>query len=70
MATEPKTIGQIIEMFAGNRFLVKMEDGNELICFISGKMSHNYIRVILGDKVEVIVDKYGGKATNKITRRI
>ena len=70
MATEPKTIGQVIEMFAGNRFLVKMEDGNELICFISGKMSHNHIRVILGDKVEVIVDKYGGKATNKITRRI
>jgi translation initiation factor IF-1 len=33
-------------------------------------MKLHKIKVLEGDKVEVILDKYGGKATNRITHRL
>lgn len=43
--------------------------GKEVICYLSGKMKINKIKVLVGDKVEVILDPYGGKNTNRIVRR-
>lgn len=40
-----------------------------VICYLAGKMRLNKIKVLLGDKVEVIIDPYGGKTTNRIVRR-
>ena len=42
----------------------------EVICYLSGKMKVNKIKVLVGDTVEIILDKYGGRATNRITRRV
>jgi translation initiation factor IF-1 len=32
-------------------------------------MKQNHIRAIVGDEVVVILDPYGGKATNRIVQR-
>ena len=39
-----------------------------LMCYLAGKMRLNNIRVIIGDKVIVFVDQYGGKG--RIIRRM
>jgi translation initiation factor IF-1 len=51
--------------------LYKIEyDGKEYICHLSGKMRMNRIACLVGDRVRVVLDKYGGKTTNRITRRL
>jgi len=42
--------------------------GEVMLTFLSGKMRLHRIRVLLGDKVEVVLDPYGGKG--RIIRRI
>ncbi|MDE1944811.1 MAG: translation initiation factor IF-1 [Patescibacteria group bacterium] len=61
--------GMVLEEKSSNLFLVKLEDGRELLAYLAGKMKFNHIRVLIGDTVEVVVDPYGGKATNRIVSR-
>lgn len=50
------------------RVSIKTEGGEkEIISYLSGKMRMNRIRVLVGDKVSVELDPYGGKG--RITRR-
>jgi translation initiation factor IF-1 len=42
----------------------------ELMCYLAGRMKMNKIKVMLGDRVRVVLDPHGGKATNRITRRL
>jgi translation initiation factor IF-1 len=60
--------GSVTEILAGGLYRVDIE-GTEYLCYIAGKMKMNHIRVLLGDRVEVILDPYKGKATNRIVRR-
>jgi translation initiation factor IF-1 len=46
--------GKIIEPFPGT-FKVLLENGNEVIAYISGKMRKNKIKVVVGDTVTVEV---------------
>ena len=43
------------------------ESKKELIAYLAGKMRLHRIRVLVGDKVEVLIDPYGGKG--RITKR-
>lgn len=65
-----KTKGVVIEALAGARFIVRLEDGRDVICYLAGKMKVRNITVYVGDKVEVVLDPAGGKATNRIVWRI
>ena len=49
-------------------FKVRFEDGKELLCFLAGRMRMNRIRVLIGDKVAVELDPYGGKG--RIVKRL
>ncbi len=60
-------MGVVLEALPNAMFRVKLEDGNEVLSYLSGKMRLHRIRVIIGDKVELEPDPYGGKA--RITRR-
>jgi len=62
--------GIVLEDLSGNRYRVALEGGRELVCYTSGRMKKHHIRVLVGDAVEVVVDPYGGHATNRITRRL
>ncbi len=60
--------GIIVEALPDTLFRVKLENSEEVIlAYLAGKMKMNRIRVLVGDKVELDQDQYGGKA--RITRR-
>ena len=46
-----KKEGQIIEALPSASFRVLMNDGNEVLGHISGKMRIHYIKVLVGDRV-------------------
>ncbi len=64
------TIGaQVIEALPNTFFKVKRDDnGEELLTYLSGKMRLHRIRVLIGDKVMVELDPYGGKG--RIVKRV
>lgn len=61
--------GIVSEVLAGGLYRVNFED-KERLCYLAGKMKQNHIRVLVGDEVEVILDPYGGTATNRIVKRV
>ena len=61
--------GIVLEAFPNTLFQVKMDsDGTELLCYLAGKMRLHRIKILIGDRVEVVLDEYGGKG--RIIRRI
>lgn len=61
-------IGVVTEALPDTLFKVRFEDSKELLCFLSGRMRMNRIRVLVGDKVSVELDPYGGKG--RIVKRL
>lgn len=59
--------GVVTEALPNTMFRVQLADGHELLCYLAGKMRLHRIRVLVGDKVTVTPDAYGGKG--RITRR-
>ena len=72
MAKNQKNIdvrtGSVTEALPNAFFRVKLDSGEEILTYLSGKMRLHRIRVLIGDKVEVEIDEYGGKS--RITRRL
>lgn len=61
--------GVVIEALAGARFRVRLADGQEVIAYLAGKLKLNRITIYIGDKVDIVLDPAGGKATNRIIWR-
>jgi translation initiation factor IF-1 len=53
-----EVMGTVIEALKGLKFRVKLDNGHEIIAYISGKMRRYYIRVLLGDRVKVEISPY------------
>ena len=64
------SIGAVItEALPNTFFRAKRDDnGEEILTYLSGKMRLHRIRVLIGDKVQVQIDPYGGKG--RIVKRI
>ena len=60
--------GVVIEALPDTLFKVRLDGGTELLSFLAGKMRMHRIRVLIGDKVTVEIDPYGGKG--RITKRL
>lgn len=61
--------GVVEEALPNTFFRVKRDDTNEvLLAYLAGKMRRFRIRVLVGDKVGMIIDPYGGKA--RISKRL
>jgi translation initiation factor IF-1 len=60
MAKEEKITvdGTIIEALPGTQFRVRLDNGHELLAYLSGKMRKFYIRILLGDRVRVELSPY------------
>ncbi len=56
-------IGAIVtEALPNTLFRVKRDDtGEEMLTYLSGKMRLHRIRVMIGDRVTVEIEPYGGK---------
>jgi translation initiation factor IF-1 len=50
--------GEVIEALPNAMFRVRLENGHEIICHVSGKIRMNYIRILPGDKVAVEMSPY------------
>ncbi|MEK7604504.1 MAG: translation initiation factor IF-1 [Patescibacteria group bacterium] len=82
--TKPTATGTVEEVLPNSLFRVRLdpsedqadaiEAGDEvaeselLLAYLAGKMRLHRIRVLVGDKVEMVLDPYGGRA--RIVRRL
>lgn len=53
-----ETKGVVLEALPNTQFRVKLDNGHEIIAYLSGKMRKYYIRIILGDLVTVEMSPY------------
>ena len=62
-------MGTIVESLPNIMFRVKLDEGGEeLLSYLSGKMRLHRIRVLVGDRVLLELEPYGGKA--RIIKRL
>ena len=50
--------GTIVETLPNTLFRVKLDNGHEILAYLSGKMRRFYIRVLPGDRVRVAMSPY------------
>jgi len=51
--------GEVIENLPNTLFKVSLQAGEKIIiCYLSGKMRKNYIKILPGDKVQVELTPY------------
>lgn len=67
--SKSSTTGLVVEALPNTLFRVQTEGKDEeILAYLAGKMRLHKIRVVVGDKVELELDPYGGKA--RITKRL
>lgn len=59
--------GVVTEALPNTQFRVKINTDQEVLAYLAGRMRLHRIKVLIGDKVELILDDYGGRG--RITRR-
>ena len=50
--------GVVLELLPNAMFKVKLENDHEVLAHTSGKLRKNRIRVLVGDKVDVVMTPY------------
>lgn len=66
---EKKVFGTVIEALPNTTFRVEPDGGAGLIlAYLSGKMRKFRIKILIGDRVEVVTDEAGEKG--RISRRL
>jgi len=69
MDTESTEVqGTVEEALPNTLFRVTLDSGELVLAYLAGKMRLHRIKVLVGDKVLVRLDPYGGKG--RITRRM
>jgi translation initiation factor IF-1 len=53
--------GIVTEALPNTLFRVDIGDGKVVLSYLAGKMRMHRIKVLIGDRVEVLLDPYGGK---------
>lgn len=61
-------VGTVEEVLPNSLFRVRMPDDTLVLSYLAGKMRLHRIRVLVGDRVELVLDPYGGRA--RIVRRL
>ncbi len=53
-----KVDGLVVEALPGTQFRVRLDNGHEVLAYLSGKMRKHYIRILLGDRVALEMSPY------------
>jgi translation initiation factor IF-1 len=64
--------GTVVEALPGTMFRVELDNGHEILAYLSGKMRKYYIRILLGDRVRVELSPYDltrGRITYRFKKR-
>lgn len=65
--------GTVVEALPGTQFRVELDNGHNVLAYLSGKMRKYYIRILLGDRVRVELSAYDltrGRITYRYKRRV
>ena len=65
---QDEATGIVDEALPNTLFRVTLENGEQILAYLSGKMRMYRIKVLVGDTVTVTLDPYGGKG--RITKRL
>ena len=65
---ETLVMGTITEALPNTLFRVQTEDGQVVLAYLAGKMRIHRIKVLIGDKVALDDNPYGGKL--RIVKRL
>lgn len=65
---EGNLIGTVSEALPNTLFRVDLERGDEVLAYLSGRMRMHRIKVLIGDRVVLDDNPYGGKL--RITKRL
>ena len=60
--------GTVIEALPNVMFRISLDDGKIIIAYLAGKMRMHRIKVIIGDKVEMVEDPIGNR--HRIVHRL
>ncbi|GJQ53386.1 MAG: translation initiation factor IF-1 [Anaerolineaceae bacterium] len=50
--------GVVVEALPSTQFRVRLDNGHEVLAYLSGKMRKHYIRILLGDRVVIEMSPY------------
>jgi len=50
--------GTVIEALPNTQFKVELDNGHQVLAYLSGKMRKYYIHILLGDRVKVEMSAY------------
>jgi translation initiation factor IF-1 len=64
----PEVQATVEEALPNTLFRVSLESGEVILTYLAGKMRLHRIKVLVGDRVLVKLDPFGGKG--RITRRL
>ena len=53
-----RVIGRVTDKLPNAQFKVELENGHEVLGYLSGKMRSNYIRILPGDRVTAELSPY------------
>ena len=61
--------GKVLESLPNTLFKAELENGDVVLCHLSGKMRMNFIKILPGDRVRIEMTPYD-KTKGRITYRI
>jgi translation initiation factor IF-1 len=61
--------GKVLESLPNTLFRVELENGEVVLCHLSGKMRMHFIKILPGDKVKVEMTQYD-RTKGRITYRV
>ncbi len=50
--------GTVKELLPSTQFMVELDNGHQVLAYLSGRMRKYYIRILLGDRVRVEMTPY------------
>jgi translation initiation factor IF-1 len=50
--------GTVVEALPNTQFTVELDNGHQVLAYLSGKMRRYYIRILVGDRVRVEMTPY------------
>ncbi len=50
--------GTVVELLPNTQFKVELDNGHQVLAYLSGRMRKYYIRILLGDRVRVELTPY------------
>lgn len=60
--------GEVIQERGNAMFSVRLNNGHEVLCTISGKIRKNYIKIMTGDRVKIEMSPYDLTRGRIVTR--